>query len=1112
MLQLILGRAGSGKTWELYSRMEQTLREGGRAILLVPEQFSFENERELYLRFGPQLSSQVEVLGFNRLCDNIFRFYGGLAGRTLDDTGRRILMGIALQEVGSALEVYAAQADKPGFIEDMIQEIGELKAAGITPEALAEADFSDTPSLRGKVADIGAIYAAYQALIEESYIDGEDNILRALNLLDPREFFGGVSVFVDSFTAFMAAEYRMLAAILAGAQEVCAAFTCDGLEEREDGLGVFSASRESAARLMRMAQESGGTVAEPLLLGEPRRFLAPELRRLEQGFLQPHPREEVPPAGEALRLVQGADVYDECLYLAAAIAEDVRTRGLRYNEIAVICRDMSPYRIALVRVFQKFGIPFFADLPQSAANTPAITAVAAALACVLEGFTAENVLRFAKCAALGIPLEEAAELENYCYVWNVGSRDWVADFSNHPDGFRDTFTPEDAARLERINTVRRRVIVPLERFRHALAEADGTAFAAGVYQLLEEIGAAEHIRAACADEDADSMTRRLDEQDRVWEEVMRLLDTLATVIGSRRLPLRVYRSLFLSGAAAIEIGSIPQTLDQVIVGTADRIRPRGIRSAYVIGASAGVFPAPARPVGLFGDGERERMIAAGLELSQTAEIQAVREKFYAYFAVTIPSERLWISFPRNSLSGEQNAPSQIITEAAELCCARLRPANSLGLSTVVNAATALESLAAATQEESSRTAALREVVGADFDLQRHLRAAGTHSARLASPAVARRLFGGDMTLSATRIDRFYGCPYSYFCRYGLGIRPRQRAELSPLEMGNVVHEVLEKLLREQGAAGLEEMESTALRREIRRIIDARITAQAVDAAALPKRFHYLYGRLVEQIFRLVRMLAGELAQSAFVPVEFEFPIGEGGARPLRLRTPEGDMVSIEGKVDRIDLYQNGGRSYIRIIDYKTGAKKFALDEVVQGLNMQMFLYLFTLGENGIEGVEHPQEAGVLYMPGSGRFARGERSTAPEKIEAELRSQYRMSGMVLDDLEVIEAMELGVQGRYIPVKLKKDGGYDSSSSIATAAQLGRIKKKLEQNITEMAGLLHQGMIAALPASREGSTPCAYCDYRSVCGREEDWPERQIVRMKNAEVFEKLEEGGQMVWEL
>ena len=273
MLQLILGRAGSGKTWELYSRMEQTLREGGRAILLVPEQFSFENERELYLRFGPQLSSQVEVLGFNRLCDNIFRFYGGLAGRTLDDTGRRILMGIALQEVGSALEVYAAQADKPGFIEDMIQEIGELKAAGITPEALAEADFSDTPSLRGKVADIGTIYAAYQALIEESYIDGEDNILRALDLLDPREFFGGVSVFVDSFTAFMAAEYRMLAAILAGAQEVCAAFTCDGLEEREDGLGVFSASRESAARLMRMAQESGGTVAEPLLLGEPRRFL-----------------------------------------------------------------------------------------------------------------------------------------------------------------------------------------------------------------------------------------------------------------------------------------------------------------------------------------------------------------------------------------------------------------------------------------------------------------------------------------------------------------------------------------------------------------------------------------------------------------------------------------------------------------------------------------------------------------------------------------------------------------------------------------------------------------------------------------------------------------------
>ena len=210
MLQLILGRAGSGKTTELYRRIGQVAEAGGQAILLVPEQFSFENERELYLRLGPELSSRVEVLGFGRLCDNIFRYYGGLAGRALDDTARRILMGVTLQEMGSGLEVYAAQADKPGFIEDMIGEIGEFKAAGITPDRLLGLSLPGNPSLSEKVGDIGQIYAAYQALIDRSYLDGEDDLIRAVQMLSPREFFGGISVFIDSFTAFMEAEYQML--------------------------------------------------------------------------------------------------------------------------------------------------------------------------------------------------------------------------------------------------------------------------------------------------------------------------------------------------------------------------------------------------------------------------------------------------------------------------------------------------------------------------------------------------------------------------------------------------------------------------------------------------------------------------------------------------------------------------------------------------------------------------------------------------------------------------------------------------------------------------------------------------------------------------------------
>ena len=1110
MLQLILGRAGSGKTTELYRRIGQVAEAGGQAILLVPEQFSFENERELYLRLGPELSSRVEVLGFGRLCDNIFRYYGGLAGRVLDDTARRILMGVTLQEMGSGLEVYAAQADKPGFIEDMIGEIGEFKAAGITPDRLLGLSLPGNPSLSEKVGDIGQIYAAYQALIDRSYLDGEDDLIRAVQMLSPREFFGGISVFIDSFTAFMEAEYQMLGAMLAGASDVTAAFTCDSLDDPDQGLGVFSASKESAARLVQMAGESAVPVAEPLLMGEPVRFRAEGLRRMEQYFLRSTTAGE--PDGEGVTLVSAADPYEEIAAVAASICDDVRRRGLRYREIAVICRDLTPYRIALERTFAKYGIPFFADLPQGAMDTPAVSVVRAALDCAAEGFSAGNILRFAKAAAVGITPEEAAELENYCYVWNVGRRDWQKPFENHPDGFQADFSPEDTARLERINGVRRRVIRPLEQFRQGLWEADGPGFSTAVCQLLESIGAAEHIEALCrAAEPEEERLRMIEEQDRVWEELMKLLDTLAVVIGPRRLPLRVLESLFDSGAAAIRIGEIPQTLDQVIVGTADRIRPTGIRSAYVIGASAGVFPAACGSVGLFGENERTQLISAGLQLSQTARVQAVREKFYAYFAVTVPSERLWISWPTAGLDGGSNPPSQIITEAAALTGTEPQSPVQLAPAGAVNRAVAMEQLAAGVGSPEYRSA-LQAALDSGFSLQKHTSAAESYRAVLSDLGLARRLFGDDMILSATRLEKFYDCPYSYFCRYGLGLTPRTRAELSPLELGNVIHLALEQLLQKYTPEQLREMEDSVLRREIRSIADGSLSARTQDQEALPKRFFYLYGRMVDQIFRLVRMLAQELCQSEFRPLRFEYPIGEQeGTRPLQLATDSGDMVRVEGKVDRVDCYHGSSQDYIRVIDYKTGGKKFDLSEVVQGLNMQMLLYLFTLGENGVETLAAPGEAGVLYMPGSGHFTRGRRDTSDDSIAADQQKSYCMSGIVLEDTEVIEAMELGTAGRYIPVSLKKDGSYTATSSLITEEQLRLLRRQIAGNVVQMAELLHRGRIGAVPANRNGRLPCEYCDYRAVCGRETQWPDRPVVKLEKAEIYEQLE-GGQLAWQM
>jgi len=227
--------------------------------------------------------------------------------------------------------------------------------------------------------------------------------------------------------------------------------------------------------------------------------------------------------------------------------------------------------------------------------------------------------------------------------------------------------------------------------------------------------------------------------------------------------------------------------------------------------------------------------------------------------------------------------------------------------------------------------------------------------------------------------------------------------------------------------------------------------------------------------------------------------------PIELTTEDGATVFVEGIVDRVDImHRRDGQPYVRVVDYKSGSKTFTLSDIYYGLNMQMLIYLFSIWQNGRMELEGALPAGVLYMPARSRFVAAERHTSPEELSRERAKTFKMSGLVLEDEQVIEGMEQNARGIFIPAKLRPDGTVDGSSSVASLAQMGRLKAKIEKNISDMAQLLLAGQIAALPVSGSGYTPCSYCDYRQVCGYEEGHPCKEITKMKPAEVFEKLEE--------
>lgn len=220
--------------------------------------------------------------------------------------------------------------------------------------------------------------------------------------------------------------------------------------------------------------------------------------------------------------------------------------------------------------------------------------------------------------------------------------------------------------------------------------------------------------------------------------------------------------------------------------------------------------------------------------------------------------------------------------------------------------------------------------------------------------------------------------------------------------------------------------------------------------------------------------------------------------PLRIDTGKG-IVTVGGTIDRVDVYLGSdGCRYVRVIDYKTGHKSFRLPDVLLGLNMQMLVYLAALVESGRE-----LPAGVLYMPAAEPSVSVDRGAREEKIKAEADKQLKMSGVVLSDQEIIQAMEAGARGRFIPASLNKDGSLGRYSSALSRQELHTVLEYSKLLIAAMGRELLEGRVEPEPALT-GRNSCRYCPYSPVCGRELDGQNVKQDKTTSQEALAQMEE--------
>ncbi len=1072
MLQFIFGLPKSGKTTCIINNVKALADMGKKSIIIVPEQASFETEKAVYKAIGDSFSQNVEVLSFSRLYDEVCRKTGGTAARNLNDSDKIIFMNKALKSVANELKLWSRYAKSLTFAKSMLDAIGEFKINGISANTLTmTANKVASESLKRKLNDLSLIYQAYDLFTAERFIDPADKLTRLYSKLENINYFEGKTVFFDGFKGFTGQQYKIIDRVFQSATDVYFAFTNDALSVREYDL--FTNIRLAVTKIENLAKKHAIKPLEPIILNHS--YYNSSLSKVERLISENNTCGD---CSDCTFICDAKTIFDEAEFAARTIRKLVRTKNLRFKDFAIIARDSETYNQAVEYACKKNNIDCFFDKKLSLLYFPLAISVLSAIKSI--NFSTESILRFHKSGINLLSIEEISELENYTYIWKINGDLWLKDWDMDVRGFV-TDEPDETIieNLSKINDLRRRALEPILLFKDNFY-GDVKQMSKAIIKLLEFCNADKALLNLSKKFGSDSYSK--DALKQSYDSFMSILDSIVTCYNGANLSANEYYEVLYLSLSLEEVGVIPQTLDQVIFGQADRIRLSNPKVVFILGANQGVFPKIADNNGIFAIKERKALIDLGLEIADNEIFSSIDEKFLVYSNLCSATEMLYISFARSSLKGQALEKSSFVTAIEE----NLNPKVYFEPSEEITQDNLPETQAAAFSElcrsvgNNADFSTLKAVLNGGAYLNVPITKNEDIEGLKLSKTTARRLYGENINMSATKFDTFHRCKFSHFCKYGLRLKKLQPADFDVLQRGTIVHFVLEKIISDY-KENIKDLTNSQLDDLCDKYISLYLDSVQGYRSIETARHRFIISKISRSLKEVLYHLAQEFSQSDFKPTHCELSIGRDGI-PLKFPFSSGE-INLIGSIDRVDEY-NG---YIRIIDYKTGTKSFKLPDILFGLNLQMLIYLYaiTRGRN----LPDNTAAGIFYMP----------------AKRDLNDDgMAMNGLMQGDLDLVKSMEKENRGEYIPkLSLNKDGSISkSNSSFISDTQFTQIFDHIEKLMAQTGDSIVGGEIEAKPIDGRESAACNYCDFKSICGIEN----KEIFKVpdiKNAQVFEILE---------
>ncbi len=1104
-LRFIYGPAGAGKSTYLHEHIAKEA-EADRTrnfLLIVPDQFTMQTQADIVKATKNGGILNIDVLSFERLCYRVFSETGEPETPILDDTGKSLVIRRVAGSVSKEMPYIGGNLNKVGYIHEVKSQISEFMQYGVSVKDVEKlAERMGGGLLSAKLSDLARIYKAFMEFNRDRFITGEEKLDILCNKMPKAELLKGAFVAFDGFTGFTPIQERVVLKLL---ELDCKVYITLTLSDPEDlntpghEEKLFYLSRTTCLKLKTKAKDLGVTIDEDIRIDgtKGRASEHPSFTHLEKNLFR-YPYEPYKDEVSDIHVYSCDSIEAEVSNVALRITDLVREKGLEYRDIAVVCGDLESYAAPFETRMRETGIPFFMDRTRAIVLNPFTEYLKSALKIVTTDYSYDSVFHFLRSGFTDIDRENVDRFDKYVRSLNLRGKAYRKEFTRIQRGFKDKEL--GAELLLQMEEVRKKLTTELSILERP-AETAGD-YVRNLYDFIKNNDSFTRLQKASAEFEKEGNAEKAGEYSQVYKLIMELLEVIDGIIGSEKMDPEEFYRIFEAGIAEIRVGNIPGSVDRVVIGDMERTRLNKVKALFFVGVNDGNIPKNADKGGFLSSAEKEKIEEAGYELSPTPRQGMYTQRLYLYMNLLKPEQELFLSFTARDRSGKAMFPSYLVDVIkklfpkipTEIVTDRvseemlINPKDSLryyaGLSRGYSEGVLSE------QEKTIARALLKLYKETGVGLAENITdsAFAAYVAKPLSREIVRLLYTEVIKASVSRMELYAGCAYAYFLQYGMQLKEDEDFEFRTSDLGNIYHGVLDRfagILEKEGKdwASLDPKESEEL---VSRAVDEYCREYEQGMLSDDERSAYTVLRIKKMMIRTVETLKHQLAQGKFKVADHEYSF----KRMIDL--PEGKLL-LNGKIDRIDLYEEGGKVYVKIVDYKSGGHELDLTDVYYGLNEQLVVYM----KEALKREEelHPGKEAVpsamFYYLIDNPLIGAEKLSEGESPAEEILKELRPNGIMEESDDNLEnlAGDFKDVSLAIPVKRNKDTRPDkySEKNLASADEIRHMTEYTEGLIKKMASEILNGNIAVSPFIKdERKSACAFCRFNGICRFEEGFP--------------------------